>query len=124
MREYLVRLMYLEMLGVDGSFGYIHAVNMAQKGQNAMEKRVGYLAVSLFLHEDHELTILLVQTILRDLKSNNYLDVISAMTALCRLLNTDLAPAVYPAVIDKLTHSKYEEMNVMDWDEICEDELS
>lgn len=106
MREYLVRVVYLEMLGLDASFGYIHAVNMAQKGKNPFEKRVGYLAVSLLLHEDHELTILLVQTILRDLRSANYLDICSAMTALCRLLNADLAPAVYPAVIDKLNHPK------------------
>ena len=49
MREYLVRLIYCEMLGLDCSWGYIHAVKFTQQG-NTMDKRIGYLAVSLFLH--------------------------------------------------------------------------
>jgi hypothetical protein len=30
MREFVVRLMYCEMLGHDVSWGYIHAINMTQ----------------------------------------------------------------------------------------------
>lgn len=106
MREYLVRVMYLEMLGHDASFGYIYAVNMAQQGRTPMEKRVGYLAVSLLLHENHELVLLLGQTILRDLKSSNYLDISSAMSALCRLINAEMVPVVYRPVVEKLSHPK------------------
>jgi AP-4 complex subunit epsilon-1 len=54
---------------------YIHAVNLTQT-QEIMEKRIGYLAVGLFLHENHELIILLINSLQRDLKSSNFLEVI------------------------------------------------
>lgn len=37
MKECMVRLMYCEMLGYDASFGYIHAIKLAQQG-NLLEK--------------------------------------------------------------------------------------
>ena len=42
MREYLIRLIYCEMLGLDCSWGYIHAVKFTQQG-NTMDKRIGQL---------------------------------------------------------------------------------
>ena len=39
MKEYLVRLIYCEMLGHEVSFGYIHAVKFAQH-TTLLEKRV------------------------------------------------------------------------------------
>ena len=129
MKEYVVRLIYCEMLGHNVSFGYIHAINLMQKTKDMLEKRTGYLAVSLFLHEDHELTILLVQTILRvhffvflllhlicarkknkkknqDLKGNNHIDMASALTVLSRLASKEIIPAVLPAVQECFNHPK------------------
>jgi Adaptin N terminal region len=82
-KEVLVRLIYCEMLGHDASFGYIQAVNMTQQPQ-LINKRVGYLACSLFLNPDHELMVLLVNSFLRDLASVNYLEVCSALNAMSR----------------------------------------
>eukprot|EP00004_Rigifila_ramosa_P013967 TRINITY_DN3136_c0_g1_i1.p1 TRINITY_DN3136_c0_g1~~TRINITY_DN3136_c0_g1_i1.p1 ORF type:complete len:1175 (-),score=295.81 TRINITY_DN3136_c0_g1_i1:102-3452(-) len=103
MREYLLRIIYCEMLGHSAAFGHIHAVNLAQK-PSTMDKRIGYLAVTLLLHPSHELLILTVATLQRDLGSSNYLDICSALTALCRLLNTEIIPAVLPRVIQLLAH--------------------
>ena len=64
MKEFLVRLLYVEMLGHDGSFGYIYAVNLTSS-RVLLEKRTGYLTVSLCLHEDHELILLLISNIQR-----------------------------------------------------------
>ncbi|XP_078386348.1 AP-4 complex subunit epsilon-1 isoform X1 [Cetorhinus maximus] len=105
MRECLVRLIYCEMLGYEASFGYIHAIKLAQQG-SLMEKRVGYLAVSLFLNESHELLLLLVNTVLKDLQSTNLLEVCMALTVASQLFPPDMIPAVLPLVEEKLQHSK------------------
>lgn len=72
MREYIIRLIYVEMLGHNASFGHIHAVKMTHEA-NLLNKKVGYLATSLFLHDTHELNILIVNTLQQDLKSDNAL---------------------------------------------------
>ncbi|KAL5743199.1 hypothetical protein ACOSP7_029931 [Xanthoceras sorbifolium] len=105
MKEYIIRLVYVEMLGHDASFGYIHAVKMTHDDSLVL-KRTGYLAVTLFLNEDHDLIILIVNTIQKDLKSDNYLVVCAALNAVCRLINEETIPAVLPQVVELLGHSK------------------
>jgi AP-4 complex subunit epsilon-1 len=75
-KEYVMRLMYIEMLGYQAPWGYINAVNITQE-KSLSEKRTGpvashpayplpgYLAASIFFHSKHELLILLVNTIQR-----------------------------------------------------------
>eukprot|EP00922_Rhytidocystis_sp_ex-Travisia-forbesii_P059312 GHVS01087943.1.p1 GENE.GHVS01087943.1~~GHVS01087943.1.p1 ORF type:complete len:1048 (-),score=161.32 GHVS01087943.1:328-3471(-) len=103
MKEYLVRTVYVEMLGHDASFSYIHAVKLAHEKQ-LLCKRTGYLACNLFLHKDHELMLLLINTIQRDLSSPNHLDVSAALTCVCRLVNEEMQPAIFPLVKRLLTH--------------------
>ncbi|XP_042543570.1 AP-4 complex subunit epsilon-1 [Dipodomys spectabilis] len=105
MKECMVRLIYCEMLGYDASFGYIHAIKLAQQG-NLLEKRVGYLAVSLFLHESHELLLLLVNTVLKDLQSTNLVEICMALTVVSQIFPREMIPAVLPLIEDKLQHSK------------------
>ncbi|XP_010158629.1 PREDICTED: AP-4 complex subunit epsilon-1 [Eurypyga helias] len=101
----MVRLIYCEMLGYESSFGYIHAIKLAQQG-NLLEKRVGYLAVSLFLHENHELLLLLVNTVVKDLQSTNLVEVCMALTVVSQIFPREMIPAVLPLIEDKLQHSK------------------
>ncbi|KAK7309460.1 hypothetical protein RJT34_06209 [Clitoria ternatea] len=105
MKEYIIRLLYVEMLGHDASFGYIHAVKITHH-HNLLLKRTGYLAVTLFLNDDHDLIILIVNTIQKDLASDNYLVVSAALNAVCKLINDETIPAVLPRVLDLLNHSK------------------
>ncbi|XWS38857.1 hypothetical protein CRYUN_Cryun19dG0166300 [Craigia yunnanensis] len=105
MKEYIIRLVYVEMLGHDTSFGYIHAVKMTHD-DSLLVKRTGYLAVTLFLNEDHDLIILIVNTIQKDLKSDNYLVVCAALNAVCKLINEETIPAVLPQVVELLAHPK------------------
>lgn len=105
MKEYIIRLVYVEMLGHDASFGYIHAVKMTHD-DNLLLKRTGYLAVTLFLNDDHDLIILIVNTIQRDLKSDNHLVVCAALGAVCKLINEETVPAVLPQVEGLLNHPK------------------
>ncbi|XP_040269904.1 AP-4 complex subunit epsilon-1 isoform X1 [Bufo bufo] len=105
MKECMVRLIYCEMLGYEASFGYIHAIKLAQQG-NLLEKRVGYLAVSLFLHENHELLLLLVNTVLKDLQSTNLVEVCMALTVVSQIFPREMIPAALPLIEEKLQHSK------------------
>ncbi|CAL1373833.1 unnamed protein product [Linum trigynum] len=105
MKEYIIRLVYIEMLGHDASFGYIHAVKMTHD-DSLFLKRTGYLAVTLFLNEDHDLIILIVNTIQKDLKSDNFLIVCAALNAVCKLINEETIPAVLPQVVELLGHQK------------------
>ncbi len=104
MRELCIRMIYVEMLGHEAGFGYIHAVNLSCM-KNVMEKRVGYLASCLTLNRDHSLILLLTSTIQKDLQSDNFLVVSMALTVVAKLVNAETAPAIYPQVLKLLDHS-------------------
>ena len=48
MKEYMIRAIYVEMLGHDASFAYIHAVKLAHE-TDPMIKRVNFLCALEFL---------------------------------------------------------------------------
>ncbi|CAD7971328.1 unnamed protein product [Amoebophrya sp. A120] len=104
MKEFLIRAIYVEMLGHDCSLAYIHAVKLCNEKQ-IMAKRIGYLACNIFLHKDHEFMLLLINTLQRDLKSSNHLEVAGALISICRLVNQEMVPAILPEVIKCLTHN-------------------
>lgn len=104
LKEAIVRMMYVEMLGRSADFGHIHAVNMTQQ-TNILSKRVGYLACSLCLNPEHEFITLLVNTIRRDLKSSNHLEVCAALIAVSKLVNPEIMPAVLECITDLLHHT-------------------
>jgi len=105
MREYLIRMVYVEMLGHDASFGHIHAVKLT-RASKLVDKRVGYMACSLCLHKDHELMLLLVGGLQTDLQSQNQLEVSTALVVSCKLINEDTIPAILPLVNKLLNHSE------------------
>lgn len=105
MKEYLIRMIYAEMLGHDASFGHINAINMVSS-RNLLEKRVGYMAVSLTLHKDHEFLLLLVNALQTDLRSDNFLEVSMALNVVVKLVNVDIIPAVMPTVVNLLSHTQ------------------
>lgn len=102
-KEFLIRVMYVEMLGHDASFGYIKAVEMTAS-TNLIQKRVGYLTCSLVLSPTHEFRFMIINQLQRDLQSSNHLEVCAALTAVCKLLTTDMIPAVQPLIMDLLRH--------------------
>lgn len=62
---------------------YIHAVKMCNEQQLTL-KKVGYLTTALVLDEDHELIILIINTLQQDLRSDNHLvGACRSTTALC-----------------------------------------
>ena len=104
LREYLLRLIYVEMLGHDASFGHVHAVKLSSDTET-VSKKLGYLTTTLFINNASELIFLIVNTLQTDLKSDNSLVVCAALGAVCRLVNADVAPALVPNVVELLSHS-------------------
>eukprot|EP00903_Cladosiphon_okamuranus_P015171 g14026.t1 len=105
MKEFLVRMIYVEMLGHDASFAYIKAVELTAS-QNLSQKRTGYLTASLTLSPNHEFRFMLVNQMQRDLASPNMLEAAAALTALCKLATVDMIPAVLTDVVRLLKHDR------------------
>lgn len=61
--------------------------------------QAAYLALTQLLDYKHELVLLLVNTLLSDLKSDNFVVVCSALVVTCKLIGPDLINAVYPIVV-------------------------
>ncbi len=67
---------------------------------------MGYLAVTLTLHKDHSLLLLLVNSLQTDLRSDNFLEVSFALSVVAKLVNNDIVPAVMKLVLDLLDHKQ------------------
>ena len=105
LKELLVRVLYVEMLGQDASFGYMAAVQMTPS-ENLIHKRVGYLVSGLCLDPGHDFRFMLVNQLQRDLKSSNHVATASALQAVCRLVTNDMIPPMLPLVVDLLKHEQ------------------
>lgn len=97
------RLLYVEMLGHDASFGYIKAVEMAASA-SLYHKRTGYLVCSACLSPDHEFRFMLVNQMQRDLQSANVLEICGGLLASTALITSDMVPAMSGEVTKLLTH--------------------
>ncbi|KAL3938633.1 MAG: hypothetical protein SGBAC_006490 [Bacillariaceae sp.] len=102
-KEYLVRLLYVEMLGHDASFGYIKAVEMAASA-SLYHKRTGYLVCGACLSPDHEFRFMLVNQMQRDLQSTNLLEICGGLLASASLITSDMVPAMSGEVTKLLAH--------------------
>jgi len=105
MKEFLVRLIYVEMLGHDAAFGYIRAIELAAS-KNLIQKRVGYLCSGLCLSPDHEFRFMLVNQLQQDMTSANFLEVAAALSGTVRLATLDMIPPLISHVVKLLSHDR------------------
>lgn len=104
LKENLIRAIYIEMLGHDASFAYIHAVNLTQS-KSFVLKRMGYLSCSLFFNENSEFLLLLVAALQKDLASTNIIEVNVALNAVSKLVCGGIVHALVEPIINLLTHA-------------------
>lgn len=97
------RLLYVEMLGHDASFGYIKAVEMAASA-SLYHKRTGYLVCAACLSPEHEFRFMLVNQMQRDLQSANVLEICGGLLASTALITSDMVPAMSGEVTKLLNH--------------------
>lgn len=71
-KKYVSKLLYMYILGWNVEFGHLEAVNLLSSNKYS-EKQIGYLGVTLFLNENHEILHLAVNSIRKDLLDSNEL---------------------------------------------------
>lgn len=92
-KKYVCKLLYIYILGWNVDFGHLEAVNLISSTRYS-EKQIGYLAVTLFLHEQHELLHLVVNSIRKDLTGHNELFNCLALHAIANVGSREMAEAL------------------------------
>ncbi|KAI4178347.1 MAG: hypothetical protein L6R41_008430 [Letrouitia leprolyta] len=92
-KKYVCKLLYIYILGWNVDFGHLEAVNLISANKYS-EKQIGYLAVTLFLHEQHELLHLVVNSIRKDLSSHNELHNCLALHAIANVGGREMGEAL------------------------------
>ncbi|CAI4211584.1 unnamed protein product [Parascedosporium putredinis] len=108
-KKYVCKLLYIYILGWNVDFGHLEAVNLISASKFS-EKQIGYLAMTLFLHEKHELLHLVVNSIRKDLLDTNELFNCLALHAIANVGDIGVALSVTSLVMtlaqDNLDHYK------------------
>jgi len=105
MKEFLIRIVYAEMLGHDASFGYIRAIELTASSL-IIHKRTGYLCAALCLSPEHEFRFMMVNQLQRDMDNSNILVICAALTALCKVVTAEMIPALLQHVIKLMDHDQ------------------
>ncbi|KAF2097890.1 Adaptor protein complex AP-2 alpha subunit [Rhizodiscina lignyota] len=92
-KKYVCKLLYIYILGWNVDFGHLEAVNLVSATKYS-EKQIGYLAVTLFLHEKHELLHLVVNSIRKDLLDHNELNNCLALHAIANVGGKEMGEAL------------------------------
>ena len=92
-KKYVCKLLYIYILGWNVDFGHLEAVNLISANKYS-EKQIGYLAVTLFLHEQHELLHLVVNSIRKDLADINELNNCLALHAIANVGSREMGEAL------------------------------
>lgn len=92
-KKYTCKLLYIYILGWNVDFGHLEAVNLVSATKYS-EKQIGYLAVTLFLHEKHELLHLVVNSIRKDLLDHNELNNCLALHAIANVGGKEMGEAL------------------------------
>ncbi|KAJ9363164.1 putative AP-2 adaptor complex subunit alpha [Paecilomyces variotii] len=92
-KKYVCKLLYVYIQGYDVDFGHLEAVNLISANKYS-EKQIGYLSVTLFLHEQHELLHLVVNSIRKDLLDHNELNNCLALHAVANVGGREMGEAL------------------------------
>jgi hypothetical protein len=90
---HIFQLLYIYILGWNVDFGHLEAVNLISANKYS-EKQIGYLAMTLFLHEQHELLHLVVNSIRKDLTDHNELFNCLALHAIANVGGREMGEAL------------------------------
>ncbi|KAF9474581.1 ARM repeat-containing protein [Pholiota conissans] len=110
-KEYLIILLYCSTSVTTGflpadafDFAFHHAINLAETGRKVEDKRIGYLFCAEVMPLDHELRIMLINTLRKDLESDDAPHICLALDNLISSPTEDVIPAVQSRLHDLLSH--------------------
>ncbi|KIK40443.1 hypothetical protein CY34DRAFT_268454 [Suillus luteus UH-Slu-Lm8-n1] len=98
-REKLIMLLYCSMnlthVNPGGlAFALPQAVNLAEMGETLRDKQLGFVFCTEVMSPNHELQLMLVNTIRKDLESSSTARVCLALSTLIQMPNDEVIPAV------------------------------
>lgn len=85
---------------LDLDFALLPALQLAEGGK-ARDRRTGYRYLIERLPLGHELGLMLINTVRKDLASGSASHVLMALHTICALPGAELAPAVQPLLVEK-----------------------
>ena len=117
----MVRLIYIYLLGHDVSTVLDHCVKLAGSS-NFLARKMGYLSSSLMIPPSDKLLLLLTNSIIRDISSNNIVDVQLGLVAAANIVNSsmlDLVPLLVVRAAGLLSHRSHlvrsKSLILLDW---------
>ncbi|CAG8695492.1 10290_t:CDS:2, partial [Acaulospora morrowiae] len=92
-KKYVCKLLYMYILGWDIDFGHMEAVNLISSNKYS-EKQIGYLGVTLLMHENSDLTRLVVNSMRKDLEEYNEIFNCLALHAIANIGGREMADSL------------------------------
>ncbi|KII94378.1 hypothetical protein PLICRDRAFT_133053 [Plicaturopsis crispa FD-325 SS-3] len=92
-KKYVSKIIFTYILGYKVDVGHMEAVNLISS-QKYSEKQIGYLAVTLLMHENSDFLRLVVNSIRKDLDANNEIDNCLALHAIANVGGSEMAEAL------------------------------
>ncbi|KAH6917381.1 AP-2 complex subunit alpha [Coprinopsis sp. MPI-PUGE-AT-0042] len=92
-KKYVAKIIFTYILGYKVDVGHMEAVNLISSSKYT-EKQIGYLAMTLLMHENSDFLRLVVNSIKKDLDSNNEIDNCLALHAIANVGGSEMAEAL------------------------------
>ncbi|KAF9822180.1 hypothetical protein IEO21_00174 [Rhodonia placenta] len=92
-KKYVAKVIFTYILGYKVDVGHMEAVNLISSPKYS-EKQIGYLAVTLLMHENSDFLRLVVNSIRKDLNDNNEIHNCLALHAIANVGGTEMAEAL------------------------------
>ncbi|KIJ26918.1 hypothetical protein M422DRAFT_191591 [Sphaerobolus stellatus SS14] len=92
-KKYVAKIIFTYILGYKVDVGHMEAVNLISSNKYS-EKQIGYLAVTLLMHENSDFLRLVVNSIRKDLHDNNEISNCLALHAIANVGGSEMAEAL------------------------------
>ncbi|THH16895.1 hypothetical protein EW146_g3827 [Bondarzewia mesenterica] len=92
-KKYVAKVLYTYILGYKVDVGHMEAVNLISSHKYS-EKQIGYLAVTLLMHENSDFLRLVINSIRKDLDEINEINNCLALHAIANVGGTEMAEAL------------------------------